>query len=341
MRRIPFTLFGLFAAGSLAAQPTASRQIEVAERPAAVLNLREVVRLGSLDGEHDAFGRVMDAALDSRGRIIVADDLSHRVVVFARDGEYIGRLGRRGRGPGEFESPWKVAVDARDSIFVWDMALGRINVFAPDLSFARSFGVPPQWVVNSLAFLPDGRLLIAAYARGASGTLHLVGRDGRMVRSFGPGFNAPNLSGFESSLLGGTLDVTPSGIVYSTKSPYEIWFFDHEGRTRSRCIGRSEWTTQPSEVVQTREQGVALNWQRYVHSSRVVALGGGLLMNQVLDPSGDRTFVDILSEDCRLLRRTALSPPMTLIRRSGAHLVGVRKLDYPEVVVYEQRVTRE
>ncbi len=323
------------------AQTIPTRQIAVANQTSAVLNLREVVRLGSVDGEHDAFGRIMDATLDRRGRIIVADDLAHQVVVFSPDGRRVGTLGRRGRGPGEFESPWRLGVDASDSIFVWDMALSRVSVFAPDLTFSRTFPLPPQWGVSSIGFLPDRRLLIAAYARGAMGTLHIVSRTGQVERSFGPGFRAPDLGGFESSLLGGTADITPDGIIYSTKSPYEIWFFDLDGRQRSRCSGRPEWTTNPASVVETRDEGRALHWGGYVHSSRVVSIGGGMLMNQVLDPSGDRSFLDILSADCRLLRRTVVSPPMTLASRSGSRLIGIRNLEYPEVVVYEQQFIRD
>jgi hypothetical protein len=342
MKWFVMVLVGMLCWGEgVAAQAVPTRQISVSDRPSAVLNLRELIRLGSLDGEHDAFGRVMDVALDSRGRIVVADDLRHRLTVFSADGRFLGSMGRRGRGPAEFESPWRVAVDARDSIFVWDVALARISVFAPDLSFARSFPVPPQWVINTIRFLPDGKLLVAAYARDAQGSLHLVSRTGRVERSFGPRFDAPDLAGFEGSLLGGTLDLTTDGIVYSTKSPYEIWFFDHEGRTVRRCVGRPEWTTNPASVVRTDDGGNrGLQWRSFVHSSGILALDGGLLMNQVLDPSGDRSFVDVLTADCRLLRRTVLAPPMTVARRSGTRFVGVRNLEHPEVVVFEQQVVR-
>jgi hypothetical protein len=341
MRRPLLVLFVLLACldgAPLAGQTVPSRPIVSGDGRAA-LRLREVVRVGSMDGAHDAFGRVMDAALDSRGRIVVADDLGHRVVVFAPDGRYVGTLGRHGRGPGEFESPWKIAIDAADSIFVWDMALARISVFAPDLSFARTFPVPPQWTVNSLGFLPDGRLLIAAYARELPGALHMVSRTGRLERSFGPRF-AADLGGFESSLLGGTADVSSGLIAYSVKSPYEIRFFDLAGRARGRCVGSPEWTTEPASVLDVREAGTRLHWRRYVHSSRVVGIGGGLLMNQVLDPSGEHTFVDLLDSDCRLLGRTVISPPTIIASASGGRLVGVRKGDFHEVVVFEQRIER-
>ena len=50
-------------------------------RPASPghLMLEEVFAIGSLQGEHDAFGRVMDIAVDRRGRIYVADDAQRHI----------------------------------------------------------------------------------------------------------------------------------------------------------------------------------------------------------------------------------------------------------------------
>lgn len=321
-----------------AAQAVPSRPITRAASGAPRLELTQVVRLGSLDGEHDAFGRVMDATLDRAGRILVADDQSHQVVVFERNGRYVGRVGRRGRGPGELESPWRVATDASDSIFVWDMAQARISVFGRDLVFRRAFAVPPRWTVGSIHFLPDGRLLVAAYGRGERGTLHVLSRTGTVERTFGPGFNAPDLAGYEGSLLGGTAEVADGGIVYSVKSPYELWFFGLDGTPRRRCEGERGWTTGPAAVVQNAAGRTSLAWNRYVHAYNVVSLGGGLLLNLLLDPRTGRTTLDLLGADCRLLRRTVSDGPLTVLRASGSRLVAVRTVDYPEVLVYEHRI---
>lgn len=332
-------LTGLAGTAAMAVgQSVPSQPITQAVRDAPTLQLTQVVRLGSLDGEHDAFGRVMDATLDRAGRILVADDLGRRVVVFGRDGRYVGTIGRRGQGPGEFESPWRVAVDAADSIFVWDMAQARISVFGRDLRFARSFAVPPHWSVSSIGFLPDGRLLLAAYGPRERGTLHVLARTGRLERTFGPGFNAPELSGFEASLLGGSAELTGSGIVYTVKSPYELWFFDLNGTPLQRCEGQRGWTTNPASVVENRGGAMALHWNRYTHSYNVVSLGNGLFLNLVLDPERDRTTMDVLTADCRLLRRTVTPAPLMVLHASGSRLVGVRNLEYPEVLVYEYRM---
>lgn len=237
------------------------------------------------------------------------------------------------------ESPLRVVVDARDSIFVWDDSNGRVSVFAPDLRFRRSFTLPPQWLVTSIDFLPDGRLLVAAYGKGEPGGLHVVSRAGRRERTFGPRPVQSNLAGFEASLLGGAADLAGAVIAYTNKSPYEVTFFDLAGRARSRCVGRGEWTTAPASVVRTNGSAASLEWKRFVHSSTIVGLGNGLFLNQVLDPVEDRTFLDLLTTDCRLLRRVVFEDPLNLAARAGSRLAAVQDLEYPEVVVFEVRVT--
>jgi 6-bladed beta-propeller len=319
------------------AQP-AARVISAPQAARARLHLTEVYRVGSLSGRNDAFGRVMDATLDHAGRLLVADDQNHRVVVFGRHGEFVGTLGRHGSGPGEMQSPWLVAVDARDSIFVWDNTLARVSVFGPDLRFRRSFGVPPQWLINGLRFLPDGRLVVAAYGRNEPGGLHVLSRTGRLQRTFGPRPAQRDLAGFEASLLGGNLDVVGHTIVYSVKSPYELWFFDLDGRTRGRCAGQPGWTTAPQDVVRSTDASVSLEWKKYVHSEGVVALTEALVLNQVLDPVHDRAQLDLVTADCRLLRRTTTDVPLNVTSGVGTRLVAVRNLEFPEVVVYERRI---
>jgi len=328
-------LVPLYAGG----QASAARPISMERGAAPRLQLTEVFRVGSLDGR-DAFGRVMDAALDNGGRLLVADDQNHRVVVFGRDGRFVGYVGRQGSGPGEMQAPWLVVADASDSIWVYDNSLARISVFGPNLRFARSFPVPPQWLVNTVRFLPDGRLLVAAYGRNEPGTLHVLTRLGQRERTFGPRPAQGNLAGFEASLLGGNVDVSGHTIVYSVKSPYELWFFDLDGRTRGRCTGQRGWTADPRSVIRANGDAVMLEWPRFVHSSNVVALSDRLVLNQVLDPGNDRATLDLMTADCRLLRRTTTDPPVNLRGNVGTRMVGVRNLEYPEVVVYERRIGR-
>jgi hypothetical protein len=323
----------------LTAQSVPTKQITEVRGARQRLELRQVRRIGSETGEHDAFGRIRSVALDSRGRVLIADDLNHRIAVFGADGRFAGYMGRKGQGPGEMESPWRVVVDGRDSIFVWDNANSRVSVFSPDLRFRRSFTLPPQWLVASIDFLPDGRLLVAAYGKGEPGALHLVTRTGRRERTFGPRPAQTNLLGYESSLLGGSADLAGPLVVYSSKSPYEITFLEVGGRARSRCMGRPEWTTPPASVVKSSGNAVAIEWKRFVHSYNIVSLGNGLFLNQVIDPVADRTYFDLLTSDCRLLRRVVFEDPLNIAARAGSRLAAVQNLEYPEVIIYDVRVT--
>jgi hypothetical protein len=192
--------------------------------------------------------------------------------------------------------------------------------------------------VNGLEFLPGGDLLIAAYGSGEQRPLHRFTRDGTRVASFGPTLSGEHLGGFERSLLGGDVAVEGSLLVYSNKSPYELDFYDLAGRVRGRCLGRPGWTTPPDAVVIDSADAHLLRWGSYVHSTRVIALGNGLFANVVHDPRTRRDTIDLLTSDCRLLRRTPLDTPVTIVSRRGRRVAALRMLDYPEVVVYEMSI---
>lgn len=311
--------------------------VRVAESPAR-LQLEQELVLGGMDGPA-AFGRIMDVKLGRRGKVYVADDRRPGVLVFDRGGRLVGSVGREGRGPGEFQAPWRIALDANDSLFVWDVGLRRVSVFGPDLAHARDFRVPPHWVVNSMAFLPDGSLLVAAYGPGEAGVLHVLDRRGALRSTFGPRPPPGDFAGFEASLLGGYAAVDGARIVYSNKSPYEVSVLDRaSGRLLSRCTGNPAWTTPPSSVVRQTPQAAALEMNRYVHSAGVFPLGDGRYLNVLFDPVQNRATVDLLTDRCVLERRTTLPGNLVFSDLAAGRLAASRELDYPEVVIYRVRV---
>lgn len=342
-RYVPSAL-GLLLIGvaPVKAQTVQTVRLQVPERPAAELHLNEVARIGSLDGVNDAFGRIMDVDIDSRGRIIVADDQNRRVSVFDREGRFVGAYQRPGNGPTEIQSPWGVAVSRGDSIFVWDSERARINVLSPQLEHVRGFGVPPQWLIANMDFLPDGRLLLSSFGTGERRPIQVMDRSGGGIRAFGPALNDdPQLGGFEGSLLGGVAIAGRSAIAYTNKSPYEIYFFDlASGLPTARCVGSSSWTTEPAAVVVTNERGSGLKWREFVHSSHILEVRDGMYLNVVLDPVNDRRILDVIDEDCGLLTRKTVDKPFNPVKISGDRLIAIQALDYPEVVIYRLDVSR-
>jgi sugar lactone lactonase YvrE len=73
-------------------------------------------------------------------RLLVADSQRHQVVLYDLGGKFISKFGRRGTGPGEFNFPTHVSVDAAGLIYVTDSLNDRIQVFDANGRFQRSFG---------------------------------------------------------------------------------------------------------------------------------------------------------------------------------------------------------
>ena len=146
--------------------------------------------LGSL-GDRNGSGAILSApysiAQDQQGRYFVAQvERPELPLVFARNGSFLGRLGRQGDGPGEFRQPRLVLVSSEDSIIVFDEQLYRFSVFSPSLRHVRSSPFPSElW---SAAFLADKSLVVNAQIRDAERIglpLHLFDRNTTYVRSFG------------------------------------------------------------------------------------------------------------------------------------------------------------
>ena len=87
-------------------------------------------RKGQAGEEEDRFNSPTDVAIAPNGDIYVSDGYgSARVVKYSADGKYLLQWGKRGTGPGEFELPHNLVVDARGRVYVTDRSNLRIQIF--------------------------------------------------------------------------------------------------------------------------------------------------------------------------------------------------------------------
>jgi sugar lactone lactonase YvrE len=98
----------------------------------------------------DLFNEPSDLALAPNGDIYVADghiakESNGRIVHLDRNGKFIEYFGTKGAGPGQFDCPHSIALDAKGRIFVADRNNNRVEILSPRGEFIaewRQFGRP-------------------------------------------------------------------------------------------------------------------------------------------------------------------------------------------------------
>ena len=97
----------------------------------------------------DTFGPPSDIQVAPNGDIFIADghggNTNARIVKFSKDGTFIKAWGRKGSGPGEFNTPHSLAMDSAGRLFVADRGNSRIQIFDQDGKFLaewKQFGRP-------------------------------------------------------------------------------------------------------------------------------------------------------------------------------------------------------
>jgi hypothetical protein len=131
---------------------------QVAERPA-----RETV---TIPGETDQYflNRVTQVSVGPDGRVLVVDPGEMVIRQFDSLGRYVGAIGRRGRGPGEFQS---IAVGwLADTLYAIDAALGRVSYFDGSGKFLRDSLLPRFDLPDAKSSLVVVRLLRGGRAIG-------------------------------------------------------------------------------------------------------------------------------------------------------------------------------
>lgn len=107
------------------------------------------------DGKH--FGKPQDVAFLPDGRVLIADGLdNHRVMILDKDLNYLGEVGGKGTGAGQFNGVHALGVGPGGRVFALDRSGGRINVFKTSsnpktLDFVTEypgFSLPLDIIVN-------------------------------------------------------------------------------------------------------------------------------------------------------------------------------------------------
>jgi hypothetical protein len=113
---------------------TGALTVQIPDRPA-----HETI---SIPGETPEYflNRVTQMSVGPDGQVLVVDLGEMVIREFDSQGRYVRAIGRRGRGPGEFQS---IALGwLADTLYAIDAALGRVSYFASNGQFLRDSSLP-------------------------------------------------------------------------------------------------------------------------------------------------------------------------------------------------------
>lgn len=94
--------------------------------------------------------------MDEDGNFYVLNSGNFRIQVYDRYGKYIKSIGKKGQGPGEFESPFEIELDKKGNIYVYDFAKRGLLVFDKEGNYLRR--IPINYSLGNFKITDDGSL---------------------------------------------------------------------------------------------------------------------------------------------------------------------------------------
>lgn len=125
-------------------------------------------RIGDVDTEDEnlAFDTPGNLVEDRQGNIYIADVGNVRIQKFDKNGTYLASLGRKGQGPGEFDSIDSLDIDAKARLWVLDRNQRRLMILTSDGREDRAIRFLKRRL-TSLRPMKDGSFLVSeSYSTG-------------------------------------------------------------------------------------------------------------------------------------------------------------------------------
>lgn len=106
------------------------------------LILAEDLRIGDKSGDENyMFSSLNSVQVDDEGDIIIFDRKEVCIKVFDKNGKYLRKFGKKGQGPGEIQSPYKIHLAGGKDITIMDRGNNRFSYYSKDGRCIKEIGV--------------------------------------------------------------------------------------------------------------------------------------------------------------------------------------------------------
>jgi hypothetical protein len=128
------------------------------------------VKLDFRTDDDAVFSRPVSISHD-RDAVYVIDAEEHEIRVFSKTGTFIRAFGRKGQGPGEYDSPADLDISG-DRIYVTDRFNKRVQVLDREGGYLGGFRVP--FTPDQICVLSGGRIVLSHLPLGVEGPEPMV-----------------------------------------------------------------------------------------------------------------------------------------------------------------------
>lgn len=133
------------------------------------ISLEFVQKIGDLETEDENFMlyEPRDVAVDNDGNIYISDSGNFQIQKYDRHGKYLTTIGRRGKGPSEFQMLALLQVLPNNQIHASDYLFAKTLVLDPNGKEIRRFSIPDIRIYRFIV-MHSGELLSDGYLRSYS-----------------------------------------------------------------------------------------------------------------------------------------------------------------------------
>jgi len=210
-------------------------------------------QIGQLYGSEEfLFVYIVDATVNSKGDIYVADRGLNEIRKFNKDGEYLLTIGRQGQGPGEFQSIRTTSVNSHDDLIVFDGMLGRISIFSDNGKHIKTTKklMIDSWIDPSKIFVTDTNYVFFGKLSNSLKLFHEFDLAWNIVKSYIE-YEFIDSREFEEQMLGalpGNCLFQNNGDILYTKFYYDNKIFVYKNKELVKIVSSESDIKKPYEI---------------------------------------------------------------------------------------------
>jgi hypothetical protein len=129
------------------------------------------------------FHKPTDLAVDAQGYLYVADSGNNRIQKLDPEGNFLGSIGRKGQGPGEFQYLDGLLVDKTGKLYFTDRATKAVKILSPE---GKEIGTGPAGrMIGKMAQLSSGDLVLGITSRNSDALVSVFNPSGELRMGLG------------------------------------------------------------------------------------------------------------------------------------------------------------